>query len=67
MLENKVLRKVLGPYRHAITTDWRKLHNEELHDLYWSPNIMRVIKKRTRWAGHVACMGEKRELHPGLS
>jgi len=55
-----VLRRLFGPKKDAITKDWRKLHNEELNDLYSSPNIVQVIKlRRTRWAGHVAHMGER--------
>ena len=61
VFENWVLRRVFGPKRDEVTGEWRKLHNEELNDLYCSPNIVRVIKKRRmRWAGHVARMGEER-------
>jgi hypothetical protein len=61
VFENKVLRRIFGPRRDEVTGEWRKLHNEELNDLYCSPNIVRVIKsRRTRWAGHVARMGEER-------
>ena len=60
MFENKVLRKIFGPRRDEITGEWRRLHNEELNDLYPSPNNVRVIKsRRMRWAGHVARMGEE--------
>ena len=53
-----VLRRVFGPKREEVTGEWRKLHNEELSDLYFLPNIMRVVKsRRMRWAGHVARMG----------
>jgi hypothetical protein len=52
---------LFGPKRDAVTGDWRKLHNEELHNLYSSPNIIRMIEsRRTRWVGHVARMGETR-------
>ena len=61
MFENRVLRRVFGPKRDEVTWEWRKLHNEELSDLYSLPNIVRVVKsKRMRWAGHVARMGEGR-------
>jgi len=56
LLENRVLRKIFGPKRDEVTGEWKKLHDEELNDLYCSPNIARVIKSR-RWAGHVARMG----------
>jgi hypothetical protein len=54
-----VLRRLFGPKREEVAGGWRKLHNEELHNLYASPNIIKIIKSRkTRWAGHVACIGE---------
>ena len=63
MFGNRVLRRVFGPKTDEITGEWRKLHNEELNDLY-SSNIVRVIKsRRMRWAGHVARMGESRGLY----
>ena len=62
MFENKVLRKIYGP-RDEVTGEWRKLHNEELNDLYSSPNIVWLIKFTMRWAGHVACMEDRRCLY----
>jgi hypothetical protein len=56
--------RILGPKRDGVTEGWRKLHNEELHNLYSSPSIISIIKsRRMRWAKHVARMGEKRNMH----
>jgi hypothetical protein len=61
VFENRVLRRVFGPKRDEVTGEWRKLHNEELNDLYSLPNIVPVVKsRRMKWAGHVARMGEDR-------
>jgi len=61
VFEKRVLRRVFGPTRDEVTGEWRKLHNEELRDLYSLPNIVRVVKsRRMRWAWHVARMGERR-------
>jgi hypothetical protein len=61
MFENRVLRRIFGPKRDEVTGDLRKLHNEELHNLYASPNIVRMMKsRRMRWAWHVARMRAKR-------
>jgi hypothetical protein len=64
VFENRVVREVFGPKGDEVTGEWRKLHNEELNDLYSLTNIVRVVKsKRIRWAGHVARMGEGRGVH----
>jgi hypothetical protein len=64
VFENRVLKRIFRPSRDEMTGDWRKLHNEELHDLYSSPSIIRVMKSmRMRWAWNVARMGEKRNAY----
>jgi len=61
VFENRVLRRIFGPGRDVVTVDWRKLHNEELNDLYSSPNVLRMIRsRRMRWTVHVACIGERK-------
>jgi hypothetical protein len=64
LFENRVLRRIFGPKKDRMTGWWRKLHNEELHNLYSWPIIIRIIKsRRLRWAGHVARMGDKRNVY----
>ena len=64
VFENRVLRRIFGPKRDEVTREWRKLHNEELNDLYSSPNMLRVMKsRRMRWAGHVSRMGKGRGVY----
>ena len=64
VFENMVLRRIFGPRRDEVMGEWRILHNEELNDLYSSPNIVRVIKsRRMRWTGHLARMGEERGVY----
>jgi hypothetical protein len=64
VFENGVLRRIFGPKRDEVTGEWRKLHIEELRDLYSSSSIIRIIKStRMRWAGHIARMGEKRKAY----
>jgi hypothetical protein len=62
VFENIMLKRIFGPKRDEVTGEWRKLHNEELHDLYSLPSIIRIIKsRRMRWAGHVTRMGGEEE------
>jgi len=64
VIENRVLKRIFGPKRDEVTGEWRKLHNEELNNLYSSPNIVRVIKSRImRLVGHVVRMGERRSVY----
>jgi hypothetical protein len=67
VFENRVLRRIFGPKRDEVTGEWRKLHSEELQNLYSSPDIIREVKsRRIRWAGHVARMGEERKVYKVL-
>ena len=67
IFEIRLLRKIFWPKRDEVTEEWRRLRNEELHDLYSSRNIIRMIKSRTmKWAGHKAHMGEKRRAYTDL-
>jgi hypothetical protein len=62
VFENRVLRRIFGPKRDEVTGEWRKLHNKELHDLYFSPSIIRIIKsRRMRWAGPCSTNGGEEE------
>jgi len=64
VFQNRVLRRIFGPRRDEVTGEWRRLHNEELSDLYSSPNTVRVIKsRRMRWAGYVTRLGEEIEVY----
>jgi hypothetical protein len=64
VFENRVLRRIFGPKRDGVTGGWRKLYNEELHNLYSSPSKISIIKsRRMMWAGHVARMGGKRNVY----
>jgi hypothetical protein len=67
VFENRVLRRIFGPNRDEVTVEWRKLHNEELHNLYSFPDIIRQVKsRRMRWAGHVARMVDERKVYKVL-
>jgi len=63
VLFSSVLRRIFGLKRDEVTLEWRKLYNEKLNDLYSSPNIVRLIKSRMRWVGHVGLMGERRGVY----
>jgi hypothetical protein len=64
VFENRVFGGIFGPVMEEVKEEWRKLHNEELHDLYPSPNIVRVTKSRImRWGEHVARMGDERSIY----
>jgi hypothetical protein len=64
VFENRVLKRIFGPKRDAVTGEWRRLRKEEIYDLYCSPNIIQATKsRRMRWAGHVARMGDRRSAY----
>jgi hypothetical protein len=60
VFDNRVLRTIFGPKRNEVTGEWRRLHNEEIYDVHISPYVTGVIETRMRWAGHVACVGDRR-------
>jgi hypothetical protein len=66
VFENRVLRRIFGPKRYEVTGEWKKLHSEELHNLYSSPDIRQVKSRQMRWVGHVGCMGEERKVYKVL-
>jgi hypothetical protein len=67
VFENRVLRRIFGSKRYEVTGEWRRLHREELNDLYPSPNVVRVIKsRRMGWAGHVGRMMDRRDVYRDL-
>jgi hypothetical protein len=67
VFEKRVLRRIFGAKKDEVKGEWRKLHNEELHNLYSSPNIIgQITSRRMRWAGHVARMGEERKVYKVL-
>jgi hypothetical protein len=66
VFEHRVLRRIFGPKKDGVTGEWRKLHSEDLHNLYSSPDIRQIKSRRMRWAGHVARMGEERKLYKVL-
>jgi hypothetical protein len=63
VFENRIQRRIFGPKRDEVTGEWRKLHNEELHNLCTHPQISLGKSRRMRWAGHVARMGEERKVY----
>jgi hypothetical protein len=63
VFENRALRRIFGPKRYGVRGGWRQLHNEELHHLHSLPSIIGIKSRRMRWAGHVAKMGEKRNMY----
>jgi hypothetical protein len=66
VFENRVLRRLFGPKRDEVMGEWRKLHSEELHNLYSSPDIRQIKSRQMRWVGHVARMGEENKLYKVL-
>jgi hypothetical protein len=67
VFENRLLMRIFGPKRDEVIREWRKIHNEEINDMYPLPKIIQVIRsERIRWARHVACMGETRVVYRGL-